>query len=141
MARIYKRSDRIPVKIDDITVRLSPLSVSEKTEIQQAMLNGRAKSDLKELTRGISLAIKYSVKSVDGVVDSDGNPYKLEFDGDGLSQDSIDELMNMELTKKLSMVCAAMVSGVPKEFVDNDGNPLDGVEFINPSKTEPEKKP
>ncbi len=43
MARIYRLSDRITVKVDDLIFKLAPLSTHQKTEIQQAMLVGRSK--------------------------------------------------------------------------------------------------
>jgi hypothetical protein len=140
MARIYKRTDRIEVKIDDLIVKLAPLTFDQKTEIQQAMIKGRADGNLKELSRGIALSIQYSVKGVNGLVDGDGNPYTLEFDGEILSKNSVDDLMNLEVTPKLTMVCASMVNGIPSEFRNNDNKPIDGVEVVKADKEASEKK-
>lgn len=140
MARIYKRSDRITVKIDDITVKLSPLSMDEKLEIQMAMVQGKVKGDIKELTRGITLALKYSIKGIDGILDSDEKPYTLSFEGEYLSQDCVEELMNAELVKKLTIVCTTLVNGVPASFTDDKGNALEGVELVKPVKEDDSKK-
>ncbi len=140
MAKIYKRTDRIVVKIDDITVKLSPLSLDQKTEIQQAMLVGSSKGNIKELTRGISLSIKYALKGMEGVVDSDGNPYTLHFENEILSDSCVEDLMNLEVTKKLYTVCSTLANGIPAKFVDEDGKPIEGVELVKPGKPE-EKKP
>lgn len=137
MARIYKRTDRISVKIDDVMFKVAPLSIDQKLEIQQAMLNGRVKGDLKEATRGLILSLKCSIKSVEGIVDGDGNPYQLKFENDLLSDESIDDLLNLQLTKKLTMVCATLANGIPDEFTDESGVKLEGVEIVregNPSK-------
>src|ERR1044072_2448134 len=141
MVRIYKRTDRIAVKIGDITVRLAPLSLDQKTQIQQALLAGSRDGDLKELTRGISLNIKYAVKGVEGLVNSDDQPYQLQFENDELTDECVSDLMNMELGQKLTLVCAQFAKGVPKSFKDEKGNPLDGVELVNTSspKDEPKK--
>lgn len=126
MSRIYKRTDRIAVKIDDVVVKLAPLTLDHKIQVQQAMLNGHQKSDLKEATRGISLAIKYSLKGIEGVEDSDGNPYKLEFDDESnLSDSCVDDLMNVEFMEKLALVCSSMAKGVPNNF-----DQLKGVELV-----------
>jgi hypothetical protein len=141
MARIYKRTDRIAVKIDSLTVKLAPLTLDQKTEIQQAMILGRTKADIKEASRGIALSLKYAVKGIEGLEDSDGNVYKLEFDKDlNLKDSCIDDLMNLELTPKLAMVCAAMVNGVPKSFSDNEGNALEGVEVVTSQPAETAEK-
>jgi hypothetical protein len=131
MARIYKRSDRVVVKIDDITVKLAPLSLHQKTEVQMALLQGQKNLDIREATRGMARAIQYSLKGIEGVEDADGNQYKLQFeDDDTLTDACVDDLMNLELTSKLSQVCLAMVNGVPKEFTDPNRQPLEGVEIV-----------
>jgi hypothetical protein len=130
MSRIYKRSDRISVKIDDITLKLSPLSIDQKVEIQTAMINGRKDGDIVQATKGVCLSIKYSVKGVEGIQDGDGNDYKLEFDGDNLSDQCVDDLLNLELHRKLALVCASIVNGIPTEFSDERGNLMEGVEFV-----------
>ncbi len=141
MARIYKRSDRVTVKIDDITVKLAPLSLHQKTEVQMAMIQGHKNLDIREATRGLAMAIQFTVKGIEGVEDSDGNPYKLQFENeDSLTQACVDDLMNLELTSKLSLVCAAMINGVPTQFTDQKREPLVGVELVKVDKADVEKK-
>lgn len=140
MARIYRRTDRIVVKIDDITVKLAPLTLHQKTEIQQTMIKSRTSMDIREATRGIALSIQCSLKGLEGVEDMDGNPYKLQFEDDLLTEACVDDLMNLELTKKLTMVCASMVNGIPKEFADNNGVPIEGVEIVAVGVSDSEKK-
>jgi hypothetical protein len=130
MAKIYRRTDRIQVKIGEVTVKIAPLGQHEKAEIQQAMLSGRLKGDIKEVTRGMVLSIKHAVKAIDGVEDQDGNPYVLQFEGDALADSCVDDLLNLEINKTLSLICATLTNGVPSEFTDSDGNPLEGVEII-----------
>jgi hypothetical protein len=138
MSRIYKRSDRITVKINDVTLKLAPLSIDEKTEIQQAMLNGRAKADLKEVTRGTALSLKYSIKGISGLLDSDDNEYKLQFDDKGyLTDDCVSDLLNLEFQDKIVMICCTLPGGVPAQFTDTKGNKIEGVEILkdgNPAK-------
>ncbi len=141
MARIYKRTDRICVKIDDITVKIAPLTLHQKAEIQHAMILGRTKTDIKEASKGIALAVKYGVKGIDGVQDSDGNPYQLKMDSEGnLSDEAVDDLLNLEMTQKLVMICSGMVNGVQTSFTDSDGKALDGVEIVDTPKQEAELK-
>ncbi len=131
MARIYRLTDRIKVKIDDITVTIRPLSKDEKAEIQQSVIKGRAKGDFVEATRGIVLALKYAVKGIDGLIDSDDKPYQLQFDEHkNLTDDCVSELLNMEVTGKLTMVCISLANKIPDEFVDENGIKLEGVDVI-----------
>lgn len=130
MAKIYRRSDRIAVRVDDITVHISPLSFHQKTEIQQAMFNG-IKGETKDRLVGIVKSLKYALKGIEGVENTDGEPYKLEFNGEELTDSCVDDLMNLEITNKLIMVCAAMINGVPSGFTDERGDKIDGVELIS----------
>lgn len=129
MARIYKLTDRIKVKIDDITVTVSPLSRHQKAEIQTLLL-GLGRGDVKAATEGIILAMKYAVKSIEGLEDAAG-VYKAQFDDSGhLTDETIEDLYNLEDSVKLLQVCQSLVSGVPSEFQDKDGKPIDGVEIV-----------
>jgi hypothetical protein len=137
MSRIYKRSDRIKVRIDNITVTLAPLSFDQKTEAQDLMAKGTAKSDIRMLSKGIATLVKYAVKNIEGVEDGEGKPYQLEFDGDSLSDSCIDDLLNLEIQEKLQSTCLSLCQGIPKQILDAKGNPVAGVELIQEKKRKP----
>jgi hypothetical protein len=130
MTKIYKRSDRIKLKIDDVVVTLAPLSFDQKTEAQDYMLRGRAKSDYKLMSKSIAYSIQQSVKDISGLENEDGTPYKLEFENGVLTDTCIDDLFNIELHKKLVMICTSLTQGIPQVFTDENGKPIEGVEFI-----------
>lgn len=140
MVRIYKRSDRITVKIDDIEVKLAPLTLDQKTEIQQTMMDASKSSNLRMAQNGIVLALKYALKSISGIEDGDGNAYKLEFNGDQLTDECADDLLNLQMKDKLTMVCMTFVNGIPTQFTDNKNMPLEGVELVKAPKVDPSKK-
>ncbi len=88
MAKIYRLSDKIRLAVDDLTITISPLSIHQKAAIEDAARDGSAKG----LMQASALAIKYAVKSIDGLEDSDGKPYGLNFDEDGtLSEDIVND--------------------------------------------------
>lgn len=134
MSRIYKRTDRIKVRIHDVTVTLAPLSFDQKTEAQDIMLRGSVQKNMQLLSKGIASLVKYSVKNIEGVEDADGNPYKLEFDGDSLSDSCLDDLFNLDIQDKLQAACLSLVKGIPKEIVDDKGQPLEGVVILSDKK-------
>lgn len=131
MGKVYRLSDRIKIKIDDIIVTISPLSIHQKTEIQSAMWKGRTEKNFEEATKGVTLSIKYAVKGISGLTDLSGQEYKLEFQDGVLSDQSLDDVFNLGLTDKLSMVCASLIKGIPSEFN------IEGVEFVSEGKTDP----
>jgi hypothetical protein len=131
MGKVYRLTDRININIDDILVTISPLSIHQKTEIQSAMWKGRTEKNFEEATRGVMLSIKYAVKGISGLTDSSGKEYKLEFENGVVSDQSMDDIFNLGLTDKLSMVCAALVKGIPSDFN------IEGVEFVSEVKADP----
>lgn len=131
MARIYKCSDRIPIRIDDIVIKISPLTADQKSEIQALMIQGRLKGDIKAASRGTALAIKYGVKDVSGIEDGSGVPYKLSFEGGVLTDECVDDLLNLDCVEKMTFVCISLLKKIPKEFTDHEGKVLEGVEFVS----------
>jgi hypothetical protein len=131
MAKIYKRSDRIKVNIGDVTVVIAPLSVHDKTEAQRIIANGSINQDYALTQQGLILLLKCSVKEIIGLEDSNGEPYKLQFEGDRLTDDCIDDLFNIQLHEKLIMICTSLVRGIPSEFKDEKGNKIEGVEIVS----------
>ena len=134
MSIAYSIHDRIPVKIDSIEVKVSPLSYIQKAELQSEMISASS-GDMKAIMSAAFKAIKYAVKEVKGIKKRDGEDFVLEFDGIVLSDYCVNSILNMEQTSKLTSVCAALLDGIPREITDPRTNlPLEGVEFNTPGK-------
>lgn len=127
MARILKTTDREKIKIDDIMVEISPLSYHQKIEIQELSISG----DFKKMNEAAFKVLQYGIKSVHGIEDSEGNTYQVQLENGILTPDTVEELLNMDLSQKLVDVASHYVSGIPKEFIDpSTGDKLKGVEFV-----------
>jgi hypothetical protein len=137
MARIYRKTDRIKVKIDDIVVTIAPLSIDQKTEVQTIMGRGHLKAEVGLLTKAVCLAMKYGIKDIEGLQTEDGTPYKLEFENDTVKDACLDDLFNLEMHEKLVLICSTLINSIPKQFTDRDGKPLEGVEIIRSATKEP----
>lgn len=109
--KVYKTSDKIPVKIGDIVVTISPLSRGQKQEILS--LSKNSSGILEENAFDMSaLALKYSVKNIKGLKNLDGSDYNLKLDESGfVSDESIDDLFNIEENIKLIQVMGALTQG------------------------------
>lgn len=127
MARkIYKTSDKISVKIDDICVKISPLTFEQKCEIQALLVEGNPMSVVKAATS----AVKYAVKGLDGVENPDGSKYDLEFENGTLTDSCVDDLLNIDQDDKLSLVCTSLLNGIPKDFIDpQTGKKVPGIKI------------
>ena len=128
MAIIYRKTDRIWVNIHDIQIAIAPLSYHEKSEISKLMVDGKIAS-------AAVASIKACLKDIKGLKRTDGTDYRLEFDGDKLSEESVDDLMNLEHSKDMILVCLKMLANVPDEFTDAEtGKPLEGVSIVKENK-------
>lgn len=78
------------------------------------------------MNEGIYEALKFSLKDIQGLTDSNDEVYKLEFNEDGTISDiCIEELTNMEVTAKLLQVCGQLISDFTKDSYD-----IEGVEVV-----------
>lgn len=139
MARIYKLSTKVPVKIDDAVFQLSPLSISQKDEItcMLAEVQNEGLKGASKMLAATRLALKYSVKGLDGVFeDAEGLvPFVLTFDSNGqLDDDSLEALSNFEHTQKLNEVIMSMLVGFSTK------NKIEGVEIDYKGETKKQKK-
>lgn len=116
MARIYRTTDKISYKVGELEIKISPLSVHNKSILHDFMTKGR-NGDQKALIDGSSFALKASLKEVTGLEDIDGKPYTLSFDDSGLVTDAcIDDLLNIEESTKLISLCSLLIAGIPSNL-------------------------
>jgi len=125
---IYRLTDRIPVKIGELTFWVSPLSYEQKVNLQECrkMEGGQEVVDHGARAR---LAIKYGVKEIQGIECADGSPYQPKMDSDGtLSMEAVDELSALNSLKELVMVCMSVAArGVPDSEIPGVEVDLKGV--------------
>ena len=134
MAILLRKTDKVKVSIDELEFELAPLSFAAKMEINEHLVNA-SKEDINASMKASRVAMKHSIKSVKGIECLDGEPYELVFDGDILSDECIDELLNLEHCPKLMVACISFLKDIPKEIVDpQTGKKLEGVEIKMPGK-------
>lgn len=137
MAVIYRKTDKIKIRVgsvdDSIVLHVSPLSQHEKSEIQSLMLDSKNKDSAKHAMLGITKTLRYSIKQIDGLKDSDGYDYALEFKDGMLTEDCVNDIMNLELSPQIMFVCSNLVNNIPKQFLDDNGKPLPDVEILKDS--------
>lgn len=126
MSVIYKTTDKIPVKVHDLTFDISPLTSQQKEEIQNEFLS-------KRVVNATKLAIKYAVKGIKGATLVDGSPYGLSFESGTLTDECVDELLNMGYSTEISLVCSQLVAGIPDKIVDDQGKPVKGIKILKPA--------
>lgn len=145
--KVLKRSDRIKVTVSDLNFDaskaepgakapllaafyLAPLTMAQKAEIK----------DCRQLKGGVmvldglkasALAVKYSLKDVEGLEDSDGQTFKLEFTDntqDALTDDCVESLLNAEVSTVLMLACSNLIHQVYSKLTYPDGIEIPNVE-------------
>lgn len=137
MTKLYRVSDRVPVKLDGLVVKISPLKYDQKAEMQTMLLDGTPLS----MVKAAQYAVKCCVKDVDGLELQDGSKYELEFENDMLTDDCVSDLFNIPQSEKLAFICTELLQGIPaNQFVDpKTGKKLEGVTIVR-SKSPAKKK-
>lgn len=126
MPKILKTTDRVKVKIGDVTFTIAPLTYHQKQELANCttMRGGQERLDL---AKSQALYLKYAVKGIEGVEDYSGNKYDLEFEGDYLTDNCVSDLFHLEEREKLSLASWQILNGI-KELKDPvSGEKLEGV--------------
>lgn len=130
MVRVSRPSDRIKIDIGGLVFTISPLTYDQKTEIQVLAAQGGIKNGLD----AARLAVKYAVKDVNGLEELDGSEFRPQVDTDGVSNEDLDVIFNLEQCDKLSFACLNLLQSVPREFINpHTGEPLEGVKFVKES--------
>lgn len=106
---IYKPSDRIPIKLGDLTVVLSPLTFEQKADVYDLQMKaGKGKQDDTSILRK---AMAYSVKDLKGAKSWDGKEFTLNWENGKLCNDCIEVLMGLPDSKSLVKAIGAIVRG------------------------------
>ena len=139
---IYRKDDKVSVKIDDIEIKISPLTHAQKSELQSHMMKA-VNGDMNEAMISVQKSLKFAVKDIKGVFFMDGNDkreYALSFEDGQLTDECIDELLNLPISNKISSVCSALLQGVPDKIVDKDGKEIEGIKILSGGGKKPKKK-
>ena len=102
---IYKKDQKVNISIEGIDIKVSPLSHHQKTVLQGMMIKA-VNGDMDEAMKSVRQSLKYCLKSMKGVkyIDEDGEvqDYKLEFEDGELTDDCVDEILNMPISNKIN---------------------------------------
>lgn len=128
--KLYRTTDRIPIKIGDAIFKVSPLTMEQKNEMQ-SFTTKESGVTIQDIFKKTKLLFKYSIKEVSGIEYATGGEYKLSFDDDGtLSDECVEEFLNMEEKAKLSTVLWSFIVAISDKAIGPDGKPLKGVEIL-----------
>lgn len=133
---VYRLTDRIPVKIGEVTFWISPLSHEQKITLM-GFLRVRAGEEIQDSLRAAAYALKVSVKAVDGLTLADGSKYELSHEGNALTDDCVAELTQLTGADKLVAACAALANSIREHKIEGVEIDLKGVRTLSQKKTEP----
>lgn len=128
---IYRPSDKIPVKIGDLTLLISPLSAEQNAMIL-SLTRMKGGEEVADAARMALVTLKYCVKEVQGLngaTFADGSPVSFDFDENGiLTDDSITVLYGLLNTATLNLLAAKLATeGIKKHDIPGVSFELDKV--------------
>lgn len=135
MAKFYSVKDRVKITVGKVEVLIKPLTVQEKTEIQNT-LGAVATVGVGMSYMGAAKAIAYSVKGLKGVVvDEEGTEFELEKDDNGnLTDDCVSDLLNIPIGVQLTNIAMNLLNGLSDKITDNQGKPIKGIKIVGVEK-------
>lgn len=140
---MHRMNDLVSVEIDDITIKVTPLSHQQKSELQVHMMKA-VNGDMSEAMKGVKLALSFALKDIRGVFyyeNEEKEEYRLEFDDNkNLTPDCVDNILNLPIANKLNSVCSALLQGIPDAILDNDGKPVKGIKILKKKEEKKGKK-
>lgn len=102
---IYRLTDRIPVRIGELTFWLAPLSASQKSELLSLVTVKEGEERVPPMEVAIR-TVAMSVKKIEGVTTADGDPYELQFDPNGnLARECVEEIFGLDGAEKMLLAC------------------------------------
>lgn len=129
MAKIFKTSDRLPIKIHNFEFKISPLTFAQRAEVQSHLVKAHG-GDLSEATVASFKAIKFSIKEMKGITCFDGTDYTLEFTDGVLTDECANDLLNLEIYPELTSFTTSLINGVPDQVLDDKGLPVKGISLL-----------
>lgn len=127
MSKILRQSDRIKIKVGDVTFTIAPLNYLQKIEVSEQTKMGPGGEEIFDFIRAQSLLIKYGLKDLDGVQDASGEPYRLEFEGEYLSDDCLSEIFTLKEKSDYVTAHFQCLNEYPEKLVDPFGKKMKGV--------------
>ncbi len=127
MTTIYLPGDKVPLKIDDLTVYVHQLTMAQRAAIIEKLSE---KDNPQASLEATKLALKYGVREITGVERTDGSPFSVVLHEGSLSDDSVEALLYLPCTGKIQLACFALLAGISNPLVDAAGKPIPGVEVI-----------
>jgi len=121
-------TDRVNIKIGEVTFVLAPLSYLRKQEISACtkLIAGEEHFDL---LKAQATYIKYAVKDIIGITDYNDEKYTPEMQGDCLTDDAVSEILNLDQRSDLTTASWQILNGI-QELTDLEtGKPMEGVEL------------
>lgn len=127
---IYRTTDLLKYKFGTVEMEFSPLSSFQKKAITPILAlasktrtvigpDGKAhqvtEQDAGKMQEAMQMAMKFSIKSIKGVEDAEGNEYTLSFEENGeITEDCLSDLLNIPEHVKASYVVGSFLGGAPK---------------------------
>jgi hypothetical protein len=115
--KIARLTDRFKIKLEGVTVIVAPLSGRQKLEMTSMIKQGdNGKLYIDKIAQELYL-IKHSIKGIEGLNDLDDNEYKLDFEGETLSDECAEEILGFLVNTYFTVANTQILSGIMGEVI------------------------
>jgi hypothetical protein len=135
MTILYMPDEKVPLKVEDVTIWVTQLTMAQKAAVIDKLSSGSPLS----LLEASSMAVKYAVKGIEGVFLSSGKPFTPEFEGSHLADSSVEAILCLPQTEKIQAACFSLLRGLSNPLMDANGKPIPGVSIVESKPKKPAK--
>jgi len=135
---IYRPGERVTVKIGEVKIFITPLSVDEKFRVSQAAARGVDATKGTNIMPAVNETLRIAVKDIEapGFQFSDGSPIKLDRKDDGtLSDEGLAVLLMVVDSGKMSNLAMQLAAFGVKDW------DIEGVEIVHATPAEKKSTP
>lgn len=123
------------IKLGNIIVEIAPVPEDIGAMAKGLLNQGYLNNDLYASLVSVQILIRASLRSVEGMKKTNGEPFKLIFNGNNVTEKSAaDFLIELQrfpgLTQKFSYIIFECAEKVPFEFTDKTGAALEDVHLL-----------
>ena len=125
---------QVDLQVEDEVIKFyfNPLTYAQKSELSARIT---ASSTAKEQADMVIDALKYSLISIEGLVDENDNPWIVKRENNQADDATVDMLTNIPELSKILVIAANLLRGIPKDgkLSDENGNEIEGLTICCPN--------
>lgn len=117
------------IKIGEVSIYCKQLSYRMRSTIGMRFHKQNSGAETQDMIGLLFEVLKHSIKDVEGFVNPDGSPFKLDFENGAVTDDCLDKLFYVENVGDVLQICASNFINMrmPDKIIGINGEVIEGV--------------